>query len=223
MLPSNRKTRMSPLQQELNTFMDGVRTQVPAEVLQAVDQAYAALVKSNLFDHALKVGDKAPDFALPNAHGQLVALPTLLQQGPVVLSFNRGAWCPFCNIELRSLQAALPALRARNANVVAVSPELPDYSLPLIERQGLAFEVLTDHGNDLARKFGLSFALEGELKRISVEVFGVDLPKFNGDTSWEIPVPATYVIGSDGVILLAYVDPEFRNRLDPADILRVLA
>lgn len=223
MLSRSRKARMSPLQQELNTFMDGVRNQVPAQVLQAVDQAYGALVTSNLFDHALKVGDIVPDFVLPNVHGQPVALAALLLQGPVVLSFYRGAWCPFCNIELRALQAALPALRACNANVVAVSPELPDYSLPLIERQGLAFEVLTDHGNALARQFGLSFALEGELKRISADVFGVDLPKFNGDTSWEIPVPATYVIGTDGVILLAHVDPEFRNRLDPTDILHVLA
>lgn len=213
---------MSPLQRELDDFMAGVRTQVPAAVLDKVEQAYALLGRSNLFDHALTVGDKAPDFLRPNAQGKTVALSSLLKQGSVVLSFYRGAWCPFCNIELRALQKALPALRTLGAQVVAVSPEKPDFSMPLIERAALEFEVLSDLGNVLARQFGISFPLKGELKRISAETFGVDLPKFNGDSSWEIPIPATFVIDPAGVIHLAFVDPEFRTRLDPEEIFREL-
>ena len=214
---------MSALQQELNTFMDGVRGQVPPEVLSAVDQAYGKLSTSNLFAHALKVGDKAPDFILSNTHGKPVSLAALLKNGSVVLSFYRGAWCPFCNIELRALQKALPALRKLGANVVAVSPEKPDYSMPLVERESIEFEVLSDLGNTVARQFGITFPLAGELKRISVDVFGVDLPKFNGDNSWEIPIPATYVIDPSGVIRLAFVEPEFRNSLEPAVIVSRLA
>lgn len=214
---------MSALQQELNTFMDGVRGQVPAEVLSIVEQAYSQLSTSNLFAHALKEGDTAPDFVLSNTHGKPVSLAALLQKGSVVLSFYRGAWCPFCNIELRALQKALPALRKLGANVVAVSPEKPDFSMPLVERESIEFEVLSDLGNSVARKFGITFPLEGELKRISADVFGVDLPKFNGDSSWEIPIPATYLIDPSGVIRLAFVDPEFRNRLEPDEILAALA
>lgn len=202
--------------------MAGVSTQVPAEILMAVGQAYAELASSGRFNGALKVGERAPEFTLPNMRGELVTLSTLLQEGSVVLSFYRGAWCPFCNIELRALQKALPELRAKGATVVAVSPEQPDYSMPLAKREAIQFEVLSDHANALARQFGIVFPLQGELLRISRDVFGVDLPKFNGDESWELPIPATYLIDREGVIRLAFVDPEFRNRLDPAMILDAL-
>lgn len=211
------------LQQELDDFMAQVRTQVPAEVLAPIERFYAQELHTvDRFPQVLKVGDKAPGFLLPDAHGRAVSSVGLLERGPIVLSFYRGAWCPFCNMELRSLQQALPEFEALGARLVAVSPEKPDQSLPLVEREGLRFPVLTDAGNALARQFGIVFGLEGEIRRISLDVFGVDLPKFNGDESWELPVPATYVIDRAGVIRMAFFDPEFRHRVEPAIVLQVL-
>lgn len=211
------------LQAELDALMEGVRTQVPGTILSAVDQAYAELGAPGKFPHALKSGAAIPRFRLPDAAGQTVDMQDLLAQGPVVISFYRGAWCPFCNIELRALQKILPEIKQLGATLVAISPEKPDFSQPLIERDKLEFTVLSDVGNQVARQFGIVFALEGELKRISHEVFGVDLPQFNGDQTWEIPIPATYVVAPDGTIKNAFVDPEFRNRIEPAKILEVLA
>lgn len=212
------------LQQELDDFMAQVRTQVPAEVLAPIERFYAReLHAPGRFPALIQPGQPAPLFELPDAHGTPVRLAELLARGPVVLSFYRGAWCPFCNLELRALQQALPQLQAAGATLVAVSPELPDYSLPLIEREGLAFPVLSDLGNTVARQFGIVFPLEGEIRRISLEVFQVDLPKFNGEPSWEIPVPATFVIASDRTVQMAFFDPEFRHRVEPQAVLDCLA
>lgn len=211
------------LQQDLDDFMAQVRTQVPADVLLPIERFYAQeLHATNRFPNVLKVGRIAPDFELPEAHGKAVRLHDLLARGPVVLSFYRGAWCPFCNMELRALQKALPELHAAGATLVAVSPELPDYSLPMVEREGLSFPVLTDRGNGVAKQFGIVFPLEGEIRRTSLEVFKVDLPTFNGDKSWDLPVPATFVIAPDRIIRMAFFDPEFRHRVEPQQVLQVL-
>ncbi|NRT56606.1 peroxiredoxin-like family protein [Sphaerotilus uruguayifluvii] len=211
------------LQQELDDFMAHVRTQVPAEVLAPVERFYAQdLQSAGRFPDVLQVGDLVPLFELPDAHGRPVRLADLLARGPVVLSFYRGAWCPFCNMELRSLQRVLPELQALGASLVAISPELPDHSLPLVEREGLSFPVLTDLGNTVARQFGIVFPLEGEVRRISLEVFQVDLPRFNGDASWDLPVPATFVIAPDRSIRLAFFDPEFRHRVEPQVVVQAV-
>jgi len=211
------------LQQELDDFMAQVRTQVPADVLAPIERFYAEeLHAAGRFPKVLTVGQQAPLFELPDAHGRPVRLDELLARGPVVLSFYRGAWCPFCNMELRALQQILPALQAVGATLVAVSPELPDHSLPMVEREGLSFPVLTDRGNALARQFGIVFSLEGDIRRISLDVFQVDLPKFNGDQSWELPVPATFVIAPDRTIRMAFFDPEFRHRVEPQAVLDAL-
>lgn len=211
------------LQQELDDFMAQVRTQVPASVLAPIERFYSQeLHTSDRFPNVLTIGNVAPDFTLPDVHGKPVRLGDLLARGPVVLSFYRGAWCPFCNMELRALQKVLPELLAAGATLVAVSPELPDYSLPLVEREGLKFPVLTDLGSSVARQFGIVFPLEGEIRRISLEVFQVDLPKFNGDQSWDLPVPATFVIAPDRTIRMAFFDPEFRHRVEPEQVLQVL-
>jgi peroxiredoxin len=211
------------LQSELDAFMADVRTKVPPEVLGPIDAFYAqGLHAPGLFPRVPKEGDALPDFELGDALGRSVRLSALLADGPVVLSFYRGAWCPFCNLELRALQAVLRQIRSAGATLVAVSPELPDQSLPLIEREGLAFPVLSDPGNRVASAYGLVFALEGEIRRISQEVFGVDLPAFNGDDSWTLPVPATFVIDPQRRARLVFFDPEFRHRVEPAQILQAL-
>ncbi|WP_306600476.1 peroxiredoxin-like family protein [Geothrix sp. 21YS21S-2] len=210
------------LQEDLNTFMAGVRTQLPAEVLAPVERFYAELDKPDRFPYLLHIGERAPMFTLPDATGKIVSTEALLAKGPLVISFYRGAWCPFCNLELRALQTALPEILALGATLIAISPEKPDYAMPLIERESLAFPVLSDLGNKVARSFGLVYTLEGEARRISLDTFGTDLPKFNGDDSWELPVPATFVLERNGKARLVFFDPEFRNRVDPALILSTL-
>lgn len=210
------------LQNELDALMANVRTQLPAEVLAPVEAFYADLGLPDRFPNVLRVGQVAPDFTLNDAVGKPVSSAALREQGPVIISFYRGAWCPFCNIELRNLQLALPKFQELGATLIAISPEKPDYAMPMIERENLAFGVLSDPGNLVAKQFGLVYQLDGEARRVSLETFGTDLPTFNGDESWELPVPATYVIDQKGKVKLAFFDPEFRNRVEPMAILEAL-
>lgn len=170
---------------------------------------------------ALKVGDRAPDFSLANAKGVVVSLSSVLARGPAVVSFYRGGWCPYCNLQLRSYQALLPELALLGVSILAVSPQLPDASLSTAEREALTFDVLSDIGNDVARQFGLVYPLPQEL-RDALSSNNKALPRINGDDSWELPVPATYVIAQNQRISLAFLDVDYRQRLSPQRLLAVL-
>ena len=193
----------------------------PPEVIAVMGKATTDLIKSGIVNQSLKAGDPAPNFTLPNAVGQSVEIADLLSMGPVVISFYRGQWCPYCNLELRALQQALPEIQALAATLVAISPQTPDNSLSTTEKNELTFEVLSDVGNQVARQFGLVFSLAAELRPI-YQNFGIDIPAHNGDQTFELPIPATYVINIDRVIAHAFVDPDYTRRLDPADIVAVL-
>jgi peroxiredoxin len=174
-------------------------------------------------DAALKVGQLAPDFTLPDAFGHPVALSALLARGPVVISFYRGEWCPFCNIELRALQQALPTIEQLGATLVAISPEMPDHGIVAAEKNKLTFPVLSDFGNNVARQFGIVFQVGQELKEFSRNVFKNDIALRNGEDSYELPVPATYVLDSSGVIRFAHVDVDYMlGRAEPEEILSAL-
>ena len=170
---------------------------------------------------SLGVGDTAPEFALPDATGRTVRLSDLLASGPVVLTFYRGSWCPYCNTELRSLQAALPEVEAARARLVAVSPQTPDSSLAIVDRQALTFPVLSDAGNRVAREFGLVFRVDAGV-RDKYRAAGIDLAASNGDDSWELPVPATYVVAPDRTITYAFVEADYSRRAAPADVVAAL-
>jgi peroxiredoxin len=172
-------------------------------------------------DAAAGAGAVAPDFRLPGVNANPVSLAELLRQGPVVLTFYRGGWCPYCNIQLRAYQAALPHITALGARLVAVSPQLPEPSFSTAQSDELTFDVLSDVGNDVARRFGLVYALPEEL-RAALRSNNKALPGINGDESWELPVPATYVIAQDRHIVLAYIDVDYRKRLAPEAILEAL-
>jgi peroxiredoxin len=172
------------------------------------------LVYSDQFKAALKPGDKFPVFELPDATGALVQSAALLATGPLLLIFYRGEWCPYCNLALKALQDQLPAINAAGVTLVAVSPQLPDYSLSTQQKQGLAYPVLSDTRNILARQLGIIFTLNAEMK-VMYEGFGIDLLACNGESSFELPVPGAYLIDQDGIILERYLDPDYRNRLEP--------
>lgn len=209
------------LAQQLNDFQDQFRAGRSAETLAVMDRVTEDLQQSGLVDRSLKVGDQVPPFSLLNATGKTVDLASLLNQGPVVLSFYRGAWCPYCNLELRALQEVLPQIQALGATLVAISPQTPDYSLSTAEKNDLTFEVLSDVGNGIARRFGLVFQVPEDLRPI-YEGFGIDLPAHNGDQTFELPVSATYVIDTNGTIVHGDVNVDYTQRMEPAEIVTVL-
>ncbi|MEU8971491.1 redoxin domain-containing protein [Streptomyces monashensis] len=195
--------------------------QVPAEHLEVMRRAAQELAASGQAARALSTGAAAPRFTLPSATGGTVALDELLAAGPVVLTFYRGAWCPYCNLALRALQQHHDAIAARGARLVAVSPQIPDESLTLAEKHELAFDVLSDPGSDTAARYGLAFDLSDELAAV-YDTFGFDLKRVNGGHARTLPLPATYVIDRDGVIRWAFVDTDYTRRAEPADILAAL-
>ncbi|MDQ6960345.1 MAG: peroxiredoxin-like family protein [Mariprofundaceae bacterium] len=148
-------------------------------------------------------------------------LADALEQGAVGLSFYRGGWCPYCNLELQALQQALPEIQSLGAQLVAVSPETPDNSLSTAEKHSLAFTVLSDQGNRVAKDFGIVFTLPEALRPVYAQ-FGIDLPAWNGDDSFELPMPATYVIGRNGIILDGFVNTDYTQRMEPERILDIL-
>ncbi len=195
---------------------------VPAEIAGSMLQADLDLSASGILDRSLKAGDRAPHFTLPDSKGGIINLAGALRNGPVVLSFYRGGWCPYCNLELRALQAALPDFAALGATLIAISPQTPDESLSTTEKNALAFAVLSDTGSATAKAFGIAFNLAEPLRPLYTRL-GQALPDRNGDDSWVLPLPATYVIDRDGTIAFAYVDVDYRNRLEPATITATLA
>jgi peroxiredoxin len=207
---------------ELEALSQEVHATASPERLQANAQTISDLVASGLSALALSEGDAAPDFALPDTHGHDLALKTLLERGPVVISFYRGGWCPFCNLELRGLQRVLPEIMEVGASLVAISPELPDDSLSTEEKNLLTFPVLSDAGNVVAKRFGIVFNLPTALADAN-ETTGRDVAEITGDASaTELPMPATFVLDRTGVIRLAFVEEDWTKRLDPDIVVETL-
>ncbi|WP_137992573.1 peroxiredoxin-like family protein [Streptomyces vilmorinianum] len=209
------------LNAELRAFYESRQEHIPAHIREIIDRAGQELADSGQAERAVNVGDTAPDFSLPAAEGDPVALKTLLAAGPVVLTFYRGSWCPYCNLALRALQQHHGDIAARGARLVAVSPQIPDESLSLAEKHDLAFGVLSDVGSDVAKQYGLAFDLPDDLAGV-YEGFGIDLQRANAGHARTLPLPATFVIGRDGIVRWAFVNTDYTTRAEPTDILRAL-
>lgn len=212
---------MSDLKQELAAFRAEFMRTAPAGRAALYEAKIAELRAKFPLAEARAIGAEVPDFSLPDAKGGRFSLSEALRQGPVVVTFYRGGWCPYCNIQLRAYQHALPEITALGGRLVAISPQGPDESLSTAERNALEFDVLSDPGNGVARSFGLVYALAEELRE-AMRSNGKDLSRVNGDDSWELPLPATYVIARDGRIALAFVEIDYRDRLAPEEIIACL-
>ncbi len=209
------------LQAEIQQQKEQTAAKAPQEILETMMQATQSLKELGIEDGALKAGDMAIDFTLPNVHGKDIRLGELLEKGPVVINVYRGGWCPYCNLELRALKEALPEIEAQGAQLIAIAPQLPDRSLDTAEKHQLEIEVLSDVGNKVSRQYGLVFTLPESLRPI-YEKFNLDIPGYNGDDSFELPMPATYVIRPNGEIAFAFVNADHTRRMEPADIVEVL-
>jgi len=210
------------LKEQLAEYRAGWYQRVPAE-RQAIMQRHIDQLRSGAIARTmLKVGDHAPAIVLENAKGATVDIGTLLEKGPVIVTFYRGGWCPYCNLELKAYQEILPQIVAAGASLVAISPEKPDDTVSTAEKNALTFEVLSDVGQKVGRAFGLVYEFTEELKH-AYHGFNLDIPARNDTPNeWALPVSATYVIDSDGSIVYAYTDVDYRDRADPRDVLAVL-
>ena len=208
------------LQNKLEARRADFNQKAPQTTKDAYQRGVESVADSDILQQAKNEGDQAIEFTLSNAQGRSVSLAEYLKQGPVVLTWYRGGWCPYCNITLRALQQALPKIKAEGANLLALTPELPDKSLSTQEKNELEFEVLTDQDNQVAREYGLVFKLTLEVSELYKR--NLSLSEYNGNDSDELPLAATYVIDQKGEIRYAFLDAEYRHRAEPEQIIEVL-
>jgi peroxiredoxin len=209
------------LQTELDAFRSAWAERVGPGIVDTIRKDNEALAKSGIVDNALKAGDVFPGLSLPDQRGRQRDLKAMFTEAPLVVTFYRGGWCPYCSLELRAYQQALSEIERYGAKLVAVSPETPNNTLTTTEKNDLAFPVLSDVQGRLADALGIRFSLSQTIRDLYVK-FGHDLPTHNGDGRWSLPIPATYVVAKGGRIALAHVDPDYRNRLEPQAALEAL-
>ncbi|WP_413727209.1 peroxiredoxin-like family protein [Sodalis sp. RH19] len=191
---------------------------MPPTDIAVMHRATAELIASGAAQRALQAGDKAPAFTLDDADGNRISSVELLKKGPLAITFYRGVWCPYCNMELQALQAVLDDFYAAGASLVAISPQTRANSRKSVRQNKLAFPILSDGENSVAAAFGLRFALPGYLIDLYKKLKN-DLPAFNDDPGWTLPMPARYVVAPDGTIVYAEVNPDYTRRPEPRDLL----
>ena len=192
------------------------------DFMKGVDEIIAKAKTFKQGDNAIKVGQKAPIFELPNAQGKLISLDLQLSKGPVVITFYRGNWCPYCNLQLKALQAKLNDIHALGASLIAISPQVPDGSMTQDEISTMDFVVLSDQDAKIASQYGIAWEVpEFLLEHMRVDR-NLNLEAINNGNSSVLPIPATFVLDRDGVVTWRYVDVDYRTRSEPDDIIKAL-
>lgn len=209
------------LQDQLDAFKEQFKQQAPAGAIEAFARSAQELADSGQVERSVQVGGKAPSFQLPDPNGDDINLEHLLKKGPVVITFYRGVWCPYCNIELKALEAVADDIRAKGATLIAVSMQGAADSRKSQRDNQLSFPILTDKAGALAEKFGIRWALQDYVIEYH-KMFNVILPTIHGDGEWHLPMPARYVIDTDGTIAYAEVNPDYTRRPEPSDLMPVL-
>ena len=209
------------LDERLKALRTKESAETPDDLKNILSTELKALISSGQARRAVKAGDRAPEFVLPDVDGNAVSSAALLKQGPLVVTFYRGFWCPFCNADLQAVEGAAQRIRGFGASLVAISPQTPANSRISLQENHLSFPILSDKNCELAEKFGIrwmpSQALQGVYRN-----FGTDVGKFNGDGSWALPMPARHVIGTDGIVAYAKVNANYTHRPEPGDVCPVL-
>lgn len=209
------------LKAQIDAYNVEKAAKLPADVLALMDTTNEELIAQHIKNNALQVGDKVSNFNLNNHNGENIELNDLLTKGPVIISFYRGGWCPYCNLELKALNDHLPQFKTQSAQLIAISPQLPDETLSTTHKNDLEFDVLSDVSNEVAEKFGLLFTLDERIQALYTQ-FGIDFEHYYGDKSYQLPLPATYVINQQGIITYAFLNEDYTLRAEPADVMAAL-
>lgn len=212
---------MRPLREQLAERSANIEKYVPAATREVYARVVEELRRSGMAERALRAGAKAPDFELSDHEGKPVASSKLLEQGRLIVCFIRGRWDPFCCCQMEALNEFVSNYEKAGASLVAISPQTVQQSYFMHDQHQLYFPLLSDAGNGVARQFGLVYRVPEEQQAIYRRVF-VNLPNANGDESWELPIPATYIVDRDGTILCASADADYTVRPEPAEILKRL-
>ena len=207
------------LRNELNALRQTVAEKTPPHVVPTIEATTQRLMESGLVQGALQPGQMILDFELPDATGRLVKSSDLRRTGPLLILFYRGIWCPFCNLTIRAYQEQLQSFQNRAVTLVAISPQTSDHSLTLQVKHHLKFPVLSDSGNGVASQFGIVFQMDPALKQVQ-DLFGVDVAAYNGDSRYELPVPAAFLVSKAGEIIRSYVEVDYMKRLAPETALK---
>lgn len=212
---------MNTLAMEIEQLNCELSSQLPKEMLDAFVHSIEDLKTKNIGQNSIQIGDKIPEFSIPNAVGKKVDSQEILKNGKIILAFYRGSWCPYCNLELKFLQDNLSRIKEKNAVLVAISPQSPDHSLTMAEKNNLKFEVLTDHNNDFAKKLGIVFQLQDFVLPYYQDL-GIDLSLFNNNNENTLPVPAVFVVDKNGKILYKFLDVNYMSRVDIEELIQAL-
>lgn len=207
----------------LSTFGDDLASivaKIPAPIEARIAAGNALVAASG--PHGVPIGTAAPTFILPNAAGEMVDLATRLERGPVVLTFYRGDWCPFCNLQLRALRDVATVLSDLGATIVAISPQNPDHGEALSESLLLGFDVLSDVDQAVIGAYNLLYEIDEGTRDLLENVFHNDISTHNADGTWRLPIPATFILDEHGVVCDAYVNADYRTRMDPTDIVNAV-
>ena len=202
------------LTSQLSEVFEGFQKKAPQNVQNVIQASVSDLQKSFPSRTPIRTGSLLPDFALANATGRTVTKQQLLAKGPILISFYRGEWCPFCSLELVALQKRMDDFQSRGVQIVAISPQLANGSLTTVEKHSLKFEVLSDVGNHFARELGIVWKQPESLRPLFAN-FGHDLNARNGDDSFGVPIPATLLVDRSGVVRNIFLDPDYKKRLEP--------
>ena len=211
-----------PLREIYRERKDLIAKYVPAETQAVHAAAIAELKARNLSAGVLRVGAQAPSFELPDHDGKITHSAELLSHGRLVICFIRGRWCPFCVKQMETMNLAVPRIHESGASLVAISPQTVKQSYFMHDQHKLTFPLLADAGNQVTRQFGLTYRVPAAQESVYRRAF-VNLPFSNGDDSWELPIPAAFVIDRDGTIVYAAVNEDYTERPEPVEIVRALA
>ncbi|ATF11656.1 alkyl hydroperoxide reductase [Brevibacillus brevis X23] len=214
------KPHFQSLREELDFTTIQIADLLTREVTDAFTKSIEELRTSG---HAkgLPIGSIAPDFSLNDHTGKTITLSEKIGKGPVVLTFFRGSWCPYCNLELQAYQKQIDTITSLGAQLFAISPQSPAHSLTMQEKNGLSFPVLCDTNNQVAEKYKFRFRLPDFLHD-TYRSLDIDLHRFNSEDSWTLPIPATYILDNQGVIRSAGLDPDYKKRMEPSEVLDIL-
>ncbi len=212
---------MNTLAQQIEHLNQELSSQLSQEILNAFGKSIEDLKAKRIEENSIRLGDQMPEFSLPNALGKIISSEEVLKNGKMILAFYRGSWCPYCNLELKYLQDYLSIMKEKEATLIAVSPQSPDHSLSMAEKNNLEFEVVTDVNNNLAEKLGITFQLQNFVLPY-YDGLGIHLSDFNKNNDNILPVPAVFVIDENRVVTYKFLDVNYMNRVDVEELIQAL-